>query len=259
MLFKTHKYSQGIICLSDIMQNRQELLTIYMENHNNDKIISICSNYAGSDSSYWIRALNYFINSTLENKNEYIDKILDKITDSELISPILILDILRSKDINFELVRKPLLKILNKEYKEININKADYEVNETKTNKFDNELLEFKTKATQFSMGKCSLCNQATSNNNVVPVVFFLCHHAFHMYCLNAELRDDTSEDHKCPTCWQRSNQVINRIKQTEEKKDDSNEYNIELSKNVKKFDHIAKYMGLGLFKTHTNPNYALK
>lgn len=249
MLFKTHKYSQGIISLSDLMQNRQELLTIYMENHNNDKIISTCVNYAGNDSSYWIRALNYFLNSTLESKNDFINQILDRITESDLISPILILEILQSKDIPFELVRKHILKILTKGYKEINTNKSDFEKHDDKIKKFENELLELKTKASQFSIGKCNICNQPT-NINVIPVVFFLCHHSFHLYCLNAEMHDDNlNNEPRCPTCSQRSNHVMSRIKQTEENNENYNEFNIELGNTVKKMDYIAKFMGMGLFK----------
>jgi len=250
MIFKTHKYTQGIISLSEIMQLRQELLTIYMENHNNDKIISICTNYAGQDSSYWIQALNYFINSSLDNKYEYIQIILDKVTELDIISPIVILDILKTKETAFETIREFFLKILRKENKMMTDNKAEFDKNDERYNSYSNETMELKTKATQFSMVKCAICNQPTNNVNVVPVVFFLCHHAFHLYCLNAEIRDDNKDESQCPTCWQRSHHVLNRIKQSEEKTENFNEFKMELEANHKKFDHISKFMGMGMFKT---------
>lgn len=251
MLFKSNKYTQGIIALSDLMQLRQEQLTIYMENHNNDKIISTCSNYAGNDPSFWIQALNHFINSTIDTKYKFIDIILDKVVDDEIISPIVILEILKSKDTEFGHVREFLLKLLKKEHKVIEQNEKEFEKNDEKNNLFNNELFDLKTKATQFSMIRCSICNQPTTNINVVPVVFFLCHHAFHLYCLNAELRDDENrDDQQCPTCWQRSNHVLNRIKQSEDKKEDYNDFNIELKQNPKKFELVSKYLGMGMFKT---------
>jgi hypothetical protein len=48
MLFKMHNFTVGIIALSEIMELRQELLSIYMDNHNYDKIINICENYGKS-------------------------------------------------------------------------------------------------------------------------------------------------------------------------------------------------------------------
>lgn len=45
MLFKMHNFTDGIVTLSEIMDLRQELLTIYMDNHKYDKIITICENF----------------------------------------------------------------------------------------------------------------------------------------------------------------------------------------------------------------------
>lgn len=45
MLFKMHNFTDGIVTLSEIMDLRQELLTIYMDNHKYDKIINICENF----------------------------------------------------------------------------------------------------------------------------------------------------------------------------------------------------------------------
>lgn len=40
-----HNFTHGIIILSEILELRQELLSIYMDNHEYDKIISICENF----------------------------------------------------------------------------------------------------------------------------------------------------------------------------------------------------------------------
>jgi hypothetical protein len=45
MLFKMHNFTDGIVTLSEIMELRQELLSIYMDNHKYDKIINICENF----------------------------------------------------------------------------------------------------------------------------------------------------------------------------------------------------------------------
>ena len=45
MLFKMHNFPVGIVTLSEIMELRQELLQIYMDNHQYEKIINICENF----------------------------------------------------------------------------------------------------------------------------------------------------------------------------------------------------------------------
>jgi len=45
MLFKMHNFTNGIVILSEILELRQELLSIYMDSHEYDKIINICENF----------------------------------------------------------------------------------------------------------------------------------------------------------------------------------------------------------------------
>lgn len=45
MLFKMHNFTNGIVILSEILELRQELLSIYMDSHDYDKIINICENF----------------------------------------------------------------------------------------------------------------------------------------------------------------------------------------------------------------------
>jgi len=54
MLFKINNFTQGIITLSEIMELRQELLSIYMDNHQYDKIINICENFGRAVKIYFI-------------------------------------------------------------------------------------------------------------------------------------------------------------------------------------------------------------
>jgi hypothetical protein len=82
-----------------------------------------------------------------------------------------------------------------------------------------------------------------------VPVVFFLCNHAYHIYCLNTEIKEENNEKEQCPECWNRNHQINQRIIQSEEKANNTNEFRMELETKPKKFDLISKYLGMGLFK----------
>lgn len=253
MLFKTHNFMNGIIVLSEIMQLRQELLTIYMETHNFDKIMNICTNYGGVDNNnFWIQALNFFVKQDGQNTESYVKTILDNVINNDIICPLSVMEILKNKkDIKFEFIRPYITKIIEKEYNSINTDKTEYDVIEEKSKKYNNEIIEMKSKGTQFSVFKCVCCKQPTSNLNVVPIVFFLCNHAYHLHCLNNEISEtkEDEESNHCPECRNRSHQISQRIIQSEEKAN-NNDFRMELDNKPKKFDLIAKYLGMGLFKS---------
>lgn len=198
MLFKMHSFTSGIVTLSEIMELRQELLSIYMDNHNYEKIINICENFGRVENNFWIQALNYFINiDGGEQIENYIKLILNKVSENELLSPILVLEILKKKpNMKFETVKNFITNSLSKEKKNLDLDKKEFEANYTKLEKITNEVKDLKQKAKVFNTSKCAFCSQTLQP----PTVFFLCNHAFHLLCLNAEVKDDM-KDIQCPQC----------------------------------------------------------
>jgi hypothetical protein len=199
MLFKMHNFVQGIITLSEIMELRQELLSIYMDSHDYEKIINICENFGRVENNFWIQALNYFINIEGEKIEQYIKNVLAKVSENELLSPILVLEILKKKpNMKYETVKNFIISSLSKEKKNLDLDKKEFEANYNKLEKFSTEVKEIKQKARVFNVSKCAFCN----NTLAPPVVYFLCSHAYHLLCLNAEVKDDM-KDIQCPQCIQ--------------------------------------------------------
>jgi hypothetical protein len=123
--------------------------------------------------------------------------ILNKIAEGELLSPILVLEILKKKNnMKFETVKNFIISTLSKEKKNLDIDKKEFEANYAKLEKFNSEVKELRQKAKVFNILKCAFCNQ----NLNTPAVYFLCNHAFHTLCLNAEIKDDMQEI-KCIQC----------------------------------------------------------
>ena len=87
--------------------------------------------------------------------------------------------------------------------------------------------------------------------NQARQLIVYFCNHVYHADCLNYEVRDDNSEEDitKCPQCLNRAYYVNQRIMQSQEKSDKHNEFRMELDSKEKKFDQIAKYLGMGIFK----------
>ena len=143
--------------------------------------------------------MNYFINisnggEAIEN---YIKLILSKVSENELLSPILVLEILKKKpNMKYETVKNFIVNSLSKEKKNLDSDKREFEANFSKLEKINSELKELKSKAKVFNVSKCACCNQTLQP----PVVYFLCNHGFHLLCLNAEVQDDVKEV-QCPQC----------------------------------------------------------
>ena len=153
-----------------------------------------------------MQALNYFINVEGEKVEEYIKIILNKIQENELLSPILVLEILRKKNnMKYETVKSFIISALTKEKKNLDVDKKEFEANYNKLEKINNEINEIKSKARVFNMTKCGFCQQTLQP----PVVYFLCNDAFHQHCLNAEIRDDV-KDINCPKCIQSTTFIFN-------------------------------------------------
>lgn len=141
--------------------------------------------------------MNYFINIDGEQIEQYIKLILIKLVDNELLSPILVLEILKKKkNMKFETIKNFLINSLQKEKKNLDHNKKEFESNFNKLEKLSNDVKELKEKARVFNVSKCEFCKQSLQP----PTVYFLCYHAFHLLCLNAEVKDDM-KDIRCPQC----------------------------------------------------------
>lgn len=144
-----------------------------------------------------------------------------------------------------------IISSLKKEKSNLDNDKVEFETNYNKLEKIKVDINEIKHQAKVFRNTKCNLCNNSLNP----PMNYFLCMHAFHSHCLNAESKDDMKEL-QCPLCIQ-SNiifyleyvQITQRIKQAEEQAHNHNNFMSELRDKQRKFDLIAKYFGRGIFK----------
>jgi hypothetical protein len=154
-----------------------------MDSHQYDKIIIICENFGRVENNFWIQALNYFINiSGGEQIEKYIKLILSKVSDNEVLSPILVLEILKKKqNMKYETVKDFIVNSLAKEKKNLDSDKKEFDTNYSKLEKINQEVKELKQKAKVFNLSKCGLCNHTLQ----IPVTYFLCNHGFHSMCLS--------------------------------------------------------------------------
>ena len=127
MLFKYKEFKEGIEVLSHIINKNQELLNIYMDKRDYDKIIEIGSSDrsdTGITSSGLI--LNYFLDKNIRQSmndeellkiNDYLKKFLLKILEENLMVPISVLQIIneRNSDIPLDIINPFMEKALEKQ------------------------------------------------------------------------------------------------------------------------------------------------
>ena len=261
MLFKISGFNQGVTELSKIMELDQDLLQIYMETHEYDKINRSCeaimSKYAGTNKkvNYWLQALNYYISISTQSTKSYLGKyiieVLDNLANSkeENFSPMILLDILDKARTNyghiveFKVIKKYIIDWIKKQQESLKNDKKETESNYSKIGANNQQLKELQIKAKPYNLSKCSICGQPLD----IPFVYFTCGHGFHQLCINGE----SYEEIECSTCKAKNSLLLNKIEAGRKLAEDPQQFFRDIQKdsnNDKKFDIFAEYLGKGVF-----------
>ena len=225
LLFKYKNFTEGVEALTTIINNKQDLIQLYMSKKNYDKLIEIIDDIIKNKEknkdtfdiniSFISLILKYFIYEKKINKKNnynidtYIQKIINKISISNnIFMSADFLDILY--ELNGDLAINDIINYMhhnmNKEL--ASITSSLYHINEMKKqlNETERQIKELNTKATCFNLNKCDECNMSIN----FPCVCFLCGHCYHQLCVNAMIYDknDKNENNKivnnklkCPKC----------------------------------------------------------
>ena len=261
MLFKISGFNQGVTELSKIMELDQDLLQIYMETHEYDKINRSCeaimSKYAGTNKkvNYWLQALNYYISISTQSTKSYLGKyiieVLDNLANSkeENFSPMILLDILDKARTNyghiveFKVIKKYIIDWIKKQQESLKNDKKETESNYSKIEANNQQLKELQVKAKPYNLSKCSICGQPLD----IPFVYFICGHGFHQLCINGE----SYEEVECSTCKAKNSLLLNKIEAGRKLAEEPQQFFKDIQKdtnNDKKFDIFAEYLGKGVF-----------
>ena len=224
LLFKYNNFKEGINTLKEISNKKQDLMQLYMDNKNYDKLIEIIDDIIynnekileksgdkfNQDISFIIIILKFIIEEKKINNNKnldiYIKNILNKVSNSsELFFSHEFIKILYEinnefsiNDINFYINN-----IIGKEV--VSISTYLYHINETKKalEKIEDEIIHLKKTGIKFKLNKCDECNMTIN----FPCVFYYCGHCFHKSCINImpSIKDKNKEMNNdkinCPKC----------------------------------------------------------
>ena len=256
VLFKINKFIDGIIKLSELLGMQQELISLYMEEDSTippkesmEKIIEICDKYSNKDSRYWLQAL-YFCLSKQEilcvddkDGKNYLYIVLNKVDENGLLTPKILMQVLdKAKKIPLQMIRKFLVNYLKGNKSLIDKGKNETKKNTDKIRELDKELRELTQQAKQYNAVKCTICQERMN----LPFIYFKCGHAYHHSCISGQ-----GNGYKCVHCTQKKNELIMKIKESQQVIENENNTQIYLERlktNANKFSVVAEYLGKGIF-----------
>ena len=263
MLFKYKDFKEGIEVLSHIINKNQELLNIYMDKRDYDKIIEIGSSDrsdTGITSSGLI--LNYFLDKNIRKSmneeellkiNDYLKKFLLKVLEENLMVPISVLQIIneRNSDIPLDIINPFMEKALEKQIESLENCSKNINIYENQVNETNKKITELNTNAIVFNLNLCDECDMSLS----FPCVGYKCGHIFHSLCINANLGEDISNI-DCPKCKKNKKKIQQEIKDIADYYEfirDNKNFKNELEKSKDKMEFLSSMYGKGLFNFVNN------
>ena len=220
--------------------------------------MAVCQEYSTQSNSdqatageLWIQALTYFrdlpppqdeiyLERALSAMSNISDKEKNKDKKDEVLSPLLVLEILQNKPkLKFSVIKKYLVNRLDVQDRVIKKHTKQVDENMDKIKKMRQEIQELKTQAKNFNPKNCDSCKNSIS----LPMILFMCGHAFHDQCIESD-----AGQRYCPVCYNEHKEVIEKKEQYNEQAKDPQQFYRDLSNNAKKFHVISQYFGRGLF-----------
>ena len=256
MLFKHKNFLDGIETLSELTNQRFELLSILIQKREYNKIINLCKEYGISEKSFWGLALNFFVDKEvrknmdeqeIENINKYLEQFLDTILENKALLSVNVLDIINEKNdtIPLKILRKFINTSLDNEVKPLNEKVTSFEECNGELKTVNNKIKEIQTQASSFKLTKCETCFMGIT----FPAVCFRCGHCYHSMCLNSTDENDY-EDIDCPKCYEEKVVLKEQILDSKSIYDDINsKEKLEeiLDRQDDKFEFIHKLYGRGV------------
>ena len=229
ILFNYHNFNEGLESLTTIINNKQDVIQLYMSKKNYNNLIEIVDNiiknnvkYKDTEDYFDIHIsfipiiLKFFISEKKNNKksdinfDDYIQKIIGLISNSNIFIPADFIDILfeMDKDMKISDINDFMNTILNKELVSIGTYIKKFNEIKNQLTETESKIKELNTKAICFNLKKCDECNMSIN----FPCICFFCGHCYHQLCVdsmksenidsNNNLNNKISKNKlKCPKC----------------------------------------------------------
>ncbi|ETO07662.1 RING zinc finger-containing protein [Reticulomyxa filosa] len=239
-LGKMYRIEQAVLYLYTKMNLFHEVVQHYQEKEDYDNVIAACRQFSNSDPSLWTHAFIYFIKSSNSKKCDREIKIcLDQISKSNLLPPLMIIELLSETEVSIDVIREYIINDLHQQQLQIEQDEKEIEQHKKDITKMERQIEELSTKAKTFQGTKCAECNMQLE----LPTIHFLCGHSFHSRCLH-------TKEVKCPKCADDHEEIFSKQRGMEKSKGDHDGFFAQLKQahgQGDAFGKVAEYFGRGV------------
>ncbi|KAG0324131.1 hypothetical protein BGZ99_002190 [Dissophora globulifera] len=231
------EFDEGIVFLYERMKMYTDILRLWIERDNTNKVIECLHKYGPLEPSLYPLTLSYFSSSParLTSATKDLMKVLDDIDKQDLLPPLQVVQALSQTSVaTIGMIKNYIGRRIESERKERLEDQKQIQSYRQESEKKRREIEELKTTARVFQATKCSACGGSLD----LPAVHFLCKHSYHQRCLS------DASDRECPKCMveQRTVADIRRMQEANAEKHDL--FLSELEDADDGFEVIAKYFG---------------
>ena len=208
MLFRNNNFKKGMEFISEQKKSISDLLYIFFENKEYDKILNLFKKNLPKEKQIWEKTLQLFLQDLKENIDNDKDKdnslknifleYLSLILDNDIIPSIEILDIINgtNDEIPMVLIKNFFLKIIEKENNNLVSNLVKSKEYEANIQEVHENIKNLKEKPMNVRLTKCDECDMGID----FPIILFRCGHYYHSLCLYYYEKDLRAAF--CPKCF---------------------------------------------------------
>eukprot|EP00835_Amoeboradix_gromovi_P004671 NODE_378_length_9766_cov_0.333816.p3 type:complete len:778 gc:universal NODE_378_length_9766_cov_0.333816:5763-8096(+) len=178
LLCHTHKYHSGKLVMLQRMNLLKEIVLVYMDLMDHDKVLESAIEYCSDDKATWTNVLAWFAHW---NNTDLIMKSIQQIEATNILTPVEVIRILAMEsDLKMEIVKDYLQRQFKSSLNKIEEYQSVGESFEKEIKSMSIELDKIQNEPILFQETICSACQQILT----LPIVHFYCHHSYHHSCL---------------------------------------------------------------------------
>ncbi|KAF1765507.1 hypothetical protein GCK72_005459 [Caenorhabditis remanei] len=214
----------------------RELMMYHQKKGDLKAIIRLCQSSSLEEKRrLWLDALTFIgKHATADNEPMIVD-LLKEIESSELIHPLVVLELLaKNEHLTISSVKDYIVAWLRKQQIIIEDDRNAIKENNKAMGELDTIVESLKFNAQIMQVTKCSACDTPLQ----LPTVHFLCKHAYHVHCFESYNTDGSD---KCPACRNTPDSNLNE-------EISYHKFQKELSEATNGMELIATYLQRGLF-----------
>ncbi|KAL3121769.1 hypothetical protein niasHT_001997 [Heterodera trifolii] len=193
LLAYQYNCSPLVIHILRLLNRTEELFRYLLTEGDVVAAIELCEGKSLEDM--WVELISFGTKSKSATKKEDLLALLRKISESDSLNPLIVLEILsRDESLQVGDIREFIIGWLERQNESLKDNEHRIAEQEHQLQKMSKEIADLENNVQVYQVAKCTVCN----NHLQVPAIHFLCRHSYHANCFESYSGNRPDE---CPAC----------------------------------------------------------